>query len=202
MASDIDLCNQALDFLGAEAIHSFTDEDDNARRCGRVYPALRKSYLSKYPWRFALKRVELSREASAPAGGGWEYSFVLPPDRASHGAFGAFQSGGSYEPAFADWQILGNRLLANVERVWVEYAYRVGEAEFPEYFSEFLAAALCSRLAFAVTDQQNTAMHWERVAFGQDGASGLYLEAQIADSQQHPTPMLRGDYDLIVARFG
>lgn len=202
MASDVDLCSRALMLLGADPISSLSDETDNARLLASVYPSLRRASLSRYPWRFALKRAELTAVAGAPSGGGWDYEFILPPDRVSHGAFAAYQDDASFGWPFADWQVLGKRLFANVDRVWIEYAYAVGEPDFPEYFVDFLVAALCSRVAFAVTDQQNNATYWERIAFGADGMGGLLLEAQAADSQQHPTQQVRGDYDLILARFG
>ncbi len=200
--TEIDICSRALMLLGADPISSLLDETDNARLLASVYPALRRSYLSKYPWRFVMGRAELTRETAAPAGGGWEYSFILPPDRLTSGAFAAFSSDGSFASPFADWQIVGNRLHGNVERVWVEYSRNLGESVFPEYFIEFLVAALCASVAFSVTDQQNSVAHWDRLAFGTDGAGGLLLEAQIADSQQHPSAQVRGDYDLIIARFG
>ena len=200
--SDVDLCSRALMLLGADPISSLAEETDNARLCASVYPALRNNHLSTYPWLFAQKRAELTRTSEEPIG--WRYAFVLPSDRASHGAFAAYQSAAQYEPAFADWQIAGNRLLANVDRVWVDYTRVVSEADFPPYFESFLVAALNSMIAFAVTDQQNTAAYWQREAFGasDDHSGGLLAAAQVADSQQHPSPQVRGDYDLILARLG
>jgi hypothetical protein len=205
MATDAGICSQALIMLGEQPIASLITSEGHEPTliCAATYPQIRDFYLATYPWRFALKRAQLTRDAAEPTGGGWLYSFQLPPDRAMWGGRQAFQSSGENEPPIRDWTILGNRLLANVSDVWLEYTWNVTEAGFPVYFAHFLAHALAASIAFAVTDQQNTAVYYQRVALGNDPseAGGLLQQALIADAQAHPSTGFFHDDDLVVARF-
>lgn len=211
---DTALCSRSLILLGAEPLLSLGDDlNDNATTCRAIYPGLRDEALSTYPWRFAMRRKQLTRDATSPfADGKWNYSFQLPADRLLGGAFAGFRSGDLLTRSFNEWTILGDRLVTDAESVWVEYSRSdVSEAEFPPYFVSFLVAALAAHIAFAVTDQQNTAAHWWRVAYGEPldkdsiaVAGGRELSAQISDAQQHPAPAFESEdtFDLIEARFG
>lgn len=205
--TDTELCNQALILLGETPLTSLSDDlSDPAKICRNAYPTLRDGVLSSYPWRFGLKRAELSRDATTPyAAGRWRYSFLLPPDRLSGGAFAAFRTGDFHSPPFAAWSIIGDRLVTDSDRIWIEYPVQIGEADFPPYFVAFLVDALCARIAFAITDQQNTADAWQKKAHGADpdATGGSELQAQLSDAQQFPAQTFQGEdvFDLIAARF-
>lgn len=204
---DSELCSRSLVILGAQPLTSLADDlSDNATTCRTVYPGLRDMILSDYPWRCALRRKALTRDATSPfADGRWNYSFQLPSDRLSGGAFAAFRTGNLLSRPFNEWTIIGDRLVTDAETVWVEYPKQLTEPDFPAYLVSFLVAALCADIALAVTDQQNTADHWRKVAYGTDpdATGGLELRAQIADAQQHPAQAFESEetFDLIDARF-
>ena len=53
--TNITICNQALNLLGADTISSFTDTtNDAATVCNNIYETVKKQTLSMYPWSFAL----------------------------------------------------------------------------------------------------------------------------------------------------
>ena len=77
--SQTDLCNSALQRVGAATIMDITDNSREARACAVAYDANRKSELRKRKWRFALKRATLAPDTDAP-GFEYAYAFTLPAD--------------------------------------------------------------------------------------------------------------------------
>lgn len=107
MASSTDICNRALQKLGAARINSLTDQSTNARACALCYDTLRKELYRSHPWNFAIQRFQLAADATPPAFGyansftlptGWQR--VLPPDPVQN-----FND--------RDWIIEGGKLLTN-----------------------------------------------------------------------------------------
>jgi len=79
MASEVDICNQALANIGAEAlIAALSDNTEEARYCNLYYTELRDNLLRTHPWNFALKFQTLADLGSAPSG--WTYRYAYPVD--------------------------------------------------------------------------------------------------------------------------
>lgn len=79
MASVVDVCNLALQKLGAKRISALTDQTPSARACNLLYTSARQAELRKYDWNFAIQRVQLAADVPAPAWGR-QNSFTLPSD--------------------------------------------------------------------------------------------------------------------------
>jgi len=79
MASQVQICNQALTKLGAERITDLLDDTRNARVMNAIYTAKRDAELAAHPWTFAIKRAEVPASSTAPAFG-WAYSYPMPTD--------------------------------------------------------------------------------------------------------------------------
>lgn len=77
--SVVDVCNSALQKLGASRILSLNDNSREARSCVVAYDSNRRSELRKYIWSFAKKRVVLAADTTAPAFE-YTYQFTLPSD--------------------------------------------------------------------------------------------------------------------------
>jgi len=77
--SIVDICNLALQKVGAARILSITDNSREARSCSVAYDSCRRDELRKHPWNFAVKRVVLAPDTAAPAFG-FDYQFTLPAD--------------------------------------------------------------------------------------------------------------------------
>ena len=76
--TNITICNQALNLLGADTISSFTDTtNDAATVCNNIYETVKKQTLSMYPWSFALTKQQLSRSSTTPVNE-WAYQYDLP----------------------------------------------------------------------------------------------------------------------------
>lgn len=75
----IDCCNSALQRVGAATITSLSDNSPEARACSVAYDSNRRDELRKHRWNFAIKRVALSPDSTAPAFD-YTYQFTLPSD--------------------------------------------------------------------------------------------------------------------------
>lgn len=81
MATDVDLCNIALSYLGdAASVTSIAPPDGSAQAslCSRFYPAARDQLLEMHTWGFATKRVALAAIANPTTT--WKYAYAGPTD--------------------------------------------------------------------------------------------------------------------------
>lgn len=69
MASVVEVCNSALQKLGADRISSLSDSNKNARAVNSAYARLRDKLLRQKAWGFAIKRAELAASSTDPAFG-------------------------------------------------------------------------------------------------------------------------------------
>ena len=74
MASVVDICNGALNQLGATTIVSLTEDSKNARLCNARFTQIRDSVFRSHPWNCLQKRLELSSSTDTPA---WGFSCLL-----------------------------------------------------------------------------------------------------------------------------
>jgi hypothetical protein len=148
--TDVEICNVALGWLGAELIASLNDESTEARLCKVQYPLARDVVLEDRAWSFAMERRVLDTpDATAPVSG-FTYAFTLPTTtirvvRADDGT-------GDYRIA---WAVEGRKVLANVATVYIESLVRpVSEALFSPAFCQALAARLAADLAISITENR------------------------------------------------
>lgn len=81
MASEVDICNQALGHLGDEATISAIEPPDGsiqAQHCARVYPMARDELLEMHNWHFALKRKALALLSTTELPSDWAYAYGYP----------------------------------------------------------------------------------------------------------------------------
>lgn len=79
MASEVSICNSALQKLGAGTITALSDNSKTGRACNNAYERLRDAALRKHTWSFAKTRVELAADSTAPEFG-YAYKYSLPVD--------------------------------------------------------------------------------------------------------------------------
>ena len=79
MASVVDLCNRALDLLGAANITSLTENSKEARLCNGNFDDVRDAVLRSHPWNIAITRRALARDTDTPAFG-FSFQYSLPTD--------------------------------------------------------------------------------------------------------------------------
>ncbi len=143
--SDVAICNIALQKLGAARITSLAEDSVEARECNACYEQQRDAELRKHPWNFAIARVSLPADATAPAFGPAN-SFTLPSD---------FLRLLPVDPEEVindeDWRIEGKKILTNDSApLQVRYIYRVTD---PNEFDSLFVEALASKIAFQICEK-------------------------------------------------
>ena len=67
MPSVVDICNEAMDLLGAATITSLTENSKEARLCNRRFDTVRDTVLRSHNWNCAITRATLAQDAVAPS---------------------------------------------------------------------------------------------------------------------------------------
>lgn len=198
----ISICSDALIMLGAKAISSFNDGTDESNVCDRLYPDIRDSALSMYPWSFATKKIKLARLVTAP-GSVWQYAYQLPGDKLANPS-AVYETASVGSPVRKDWEIQGDQLLTNLQSVFIDYKYSVPEAQMPTYFVQLLKYMVAWHIAEPITEQNSKAVYWQGVAVGspaENGRGGFFRTAAQIDGQGNPSRAFT-DFTLVDARFG
>jgi len=199
--TSLSICSDALIILGAQPISSFTEGSDAAQACDRLYPDLRDSLLSRYPWSWSYKKVQLARLATSPVTE-WNYAYQLPGDIIS-GVRALFNTADTFGmPLRYGWELYGDQVYTNEENVYIDYQATVSESKMPYYFVHLLRTAMAGELGMIITDQISKADYYRSLAFGtpgENGRGGLFREAMNIDSRGQPSHVIE-DYSLIDVR--
>ena len=142
MASVVDICNGALNQLGASTILTLTEDSKNARLCNARYTQVRDSLFRSHPWNCLIKRVELARDTEVPSWG-FSYQFTLPADCLRVLTILNYDY---------DYKVEGRKILANHGTVKIQYVARIDDPnQYDELLRETISAALAADIAYAVT---------------------------------------------------
>mgnify|MGYP003981927147 FL=1 len=148
MASTVDICNGALNQLGATTILSLTEDSKNARLCNSRYTQVRDGLFRTHPWNCLQKRVELAADTTAPAWG-FSYAYTLPADCLRLLKILDYDS---------NYKVEGRKILSNASSMKILYIGRITDPnEYDELLRETLSASLAADIAFAVTSNNTTA---------------------------------------------
>ena len=143
MASEVDICNMALNEVGENSIMDLSEDSKAGRLCNQFYALTRDMVLRSHPWNFAIKRVELAQLTSTP-GFEYNYEFQLPADCLKVQ---------KTDDEFDIFKIEGRKLLSNNAIVKVMYISRVEDtAQFDSLFVEALYLMIASKIVFNLSD--------------------------------------------------
>jgi len=166
MASEVDIANRALSMLGETRITSLLDANKPARAMNARYELLRDAELSAYPWRFAVRRVQLPASTDTPE---WGYAKIYdrPTDDVrpikvggtfiSAEAVGVMYESSGISTEGTPYEIIAGRIHTNLSApLDYEYIARVTDAgSFDPLFVEALAARLAADAAEELTQSNS-----------------------------------------------
>lgn len=165
--SDIEICNMALDHLGAKSnIESFEDKSPEARVCKRWYNPSRRGILAAYDWGWARKRITMalhgdtiSETASNPLAGVWGFRYQYPADCVKARKIQNPNSPPMDQTPFAvETSLDGTELtiLTNAEDAVLVYTWDQTQTNmFSELFVLALPHLLASNIAYTITGKRN-----------------------------------------------
>ena len=162
MASVVDICNSALNLLGASTISALTDDSKNARLCNQRYESVRDRVFRSHAWNCLHKRVELAKNSTAPV---IEYTnaYALPSDclrvlKVHNGTTDSIASD-------IDYAVEGRKIKTDEGTVFLVYIGKITDPnEYDTYLVEALAAAIAADIAYAITNNATLANNYQNVA--------------------------------------
>ena len=128
MASVVQICNSALNQLGAASITALTDNSKNARLCNARYETIRDAVYRSHPWNCLIKRQQLAQDTATPAYG-FKFQFTLPSDCLRLLGLDAYNS---------DHKVEGRKILCNESTIKISYVAQITDPNIREtYQSQF-----------------------------------------------------------------
>lgn len=205
MSSDVQICSAALIRLGAKSISSF-EELSTGPLCAEIFPDVKLRVYTSAPWRRIIIKSDLLTLLTTEPSTQYQFEYQLPPDMLTglprtvwNSTFNAGRG-----TQYTDFDIFGTKLLTNSPQILIDYVIDLDPELLPPHINQLMIYAMAAELALPVTDQQNTADTWLKVAWGtpeQNGKGGYFKTAQSIDSQGHPSQAIK-NYPLTAVRHG
>jgi len=214
MASQTDICNDALTILGAGTINAITDQSNQARALNAVWNVQRDAELRKHRWKFSIVRASMPALAGAPASGPYTQWFQLPA-----GCLRVLEVGDSYAatdlsdyrsgPTLDDYSIEGGKVLSNLSApLSIRYVQQVTDpTQWDAAFTAAFAARLAARTCFRIT-QSNESVKLAEARYKQDILDAIRANALettptfLADDTWVSTRPVGSDGSAPTTRFG
>lgn len=148
MASEVQICNLALNKFGNLSITALTDETKEARACRVFYPIMRDLLLTLTPWNFAMTRADISAQLSDTPPFGFTHAYSLPPD-----CLRVWE----VVDTDAEWEVeSGELLITQDENIYIRYIKQVTETgRFSPLFVECLGLRLGAELSTKLADDKS-----------------------------------------------
>ena len=148
MASVVQICNSALNQLGASSITALTENSKNARICNERYETVRDAVYRSHPWNCLVKRVQLAQDSDTPAWG-FSYQYTLPSDCLRVLQIKDYNS---------DYKIEGRKLLIDESEVYLIYLAMESDVnQLDVLLRETISACLAQDIAYAITSNLQVA---------------------------------------------
>lgn len=142
-----DIKNLILMELNHETINNWNDKlNTDIVIINTQYALARKAALSRYQWSFAVKHVEIEleepNETIDTPNSKYKYVAYIPDDALCDFVFYNDQD----ERSLADYYVVGNKVCANVEKLYMVYTYDCPECQFTTEFVDWFKVFAAERL--------------------------------------------------------
>ena len=145
MASVVEICNRALQKLGAKRITVITEDSVNARACNTAYTPLRLAELRAHPWSCAVARAQLAASSTTPIFVK-QYSYPLPSDYLR-----LLPNDEGYNYNSQDWQIESGSIVTDDSApLNIRYIYDLTD---PQIMDPLFREALSCRMALELCEE-------------------------------------------------
>jgi len=176
MATDVEICSNALLLLGDKPIASLTDGTPRASICANSYNLAKADILRRHNWNCAMRRVVLAPETTTPAFD-WKYQFARPSDWLR-----TIQVG--YRNHMLDYAMEGVRILANVNVLPLVYVANVTEGEWDSLLTMVMVKRMEMDLAYPITKSTSLRDSLKQEFYAK--GVGVLAQAKTIDGQENP----------------
>ena len=158
MASVVNMCNSALNLIGASTISALTEDTKNARLCNQRYEPVRDRVFRSHNWNCLIKRVELAQNSTAPVME-YSYAYALPSDslrvlKIFDGTTDSIESG-------LEYKIEGKNIVTNLTTVYLVYiSLDEDPNNYDAYLREAISHQLSADLAYSITNNATLANNY------------------------------------------
>ena len=158
MASVVDMCNSALNLLGASTISALTDDSKNARLCNQRFDSVRNRVFRSHAWNCLHKRVQLAQNSTAPVVE-YDHAYALPSDclrvlKIHNGTTDSIATS-------LDYKLEGRNIVTDIDTIFLIYiALDTDPNNYDTYLRESISHQLAADLAYAITNNATLANNY------------------------------------------
>jgi hypothetical protein len=157
MSSVVDICNSALNQIGASNIISLTEDSKAARICNQRYDYVRDSVFRAHPWNCLTRRIILAPDSDAPAFG-FNNAFTLPTDPYCLRVLNIRY----FDITF---RVEGRKILCDEDTVELSYIGRVTDpAQYDMLLVESISSALAADIAYPLVGSTSLALYERKLS--------------------------------------
>tara|TARA_R110002073_G_scaffold7598_2_gene43179 strand:+ start:1216 stop:1806 length:591 start_codon:yes stop_codon:yes gene_type:complete len=141
MTSVVDVCNSALNMIGASNITALTEDSKAGRLCAQRFGFIRDTISRSHPWNCLTIRTSLAADSAAPE---FEFTkqFTLPTDPFCLRVLGLSNPDTLF-------RIEGRKLICNEDTIQMSYIGRITDInEYDALLIETIAAYLAADIAY------------------------------------------------------
>ncbi len=155
MASIVDICNSALNLLGASTISALTEDSKNARLCNQRFEPVRNRVFRSHNWNCLIKRIQLAQDSTGPVVE-YTYGYTLPTDclrvlKIHNGTTDSIESN-------LDYKVEGRKIVTNEGTIYLVYiALDTDPNTYDSYLAESISHQLAADLCYAITNNSTLA---------------------------------------------
>lgn len=150
MTSVVDICNSALNKIGASNIAALSEDSKAGRLCNQRFDFIRDGLFRSHPWNCLTQRVTIAPDSAAPA---FEFTkqFTLPTDPFCLRVLGLSNPNIIY-------RIEGRKLICNESSIEMLYIGReIDVNKYDTLLIETLAVLLAADIAYTIVGSSTLA---------------------------------------------
>tara|TARA_R110000803_G_scaffold27191_1_gene63636 strand:+ start:99 stop:677 length:579 start_codon:yes stop_codon:yes gene_type:complete len=158
MASVVNMCNSALNLLGASTISALTDDTKNARLCNQRYEPVRNRVFRSHAWNCLHKRVQLAQNSTAPVVE-YDHAYALPSDclrvlKIHNGTTDSIATA-------LDYKLEGRNIVTDLDTIFLIYiSLDTDPNNYDTYLRESISHQLAADLCYAITNNASLANNY------------------------------------------
>ena len=153
MASIVNICNSALNLLGASTISALTEDTKNARLCNQRYEPIRNRIFRAHNWNCLITRTQLAQDSTAPIVE-YAYAYTIPANclrviAINNGSTDSIKSN-------LEYKVAGRKILTGESTVFLIYiAIDTDPNTYDTYLREAIIHQLAADLCYAITNNSS-----------------------------------------------
>ena len=145
MASDVDICNSALNMIGASNIVSLTEDSRAARVLNQRYEFVRDAVFRSHPWNCLIRRTSLAADSDTPEFE-FDHQHSLPTDPFCLRVL-------SSDDPDTVFRVEGRKVVSSTTPFKMIFIARVTDPnEYDQLLIEALSARLASDISYALVN--------------------------------------------------